>query len=130
MAEMSRSAHTYGDSGEAEGRFRSKGSSGEIRDSPISDTMVELHTPVAPDGGWGWMVAIGYLIINILIGMSVVSHALIYLQVIQRFQTTAAEAAWTGAIYLSAVTLIGKNTSIFPHSFLEFKKQPDNFCEI
>ena len=56
---------------------------------------------VVPDGGWGWMVVLGSFLMHVLLGGLSRSYGLIYIQLRQMFNSTAAITAWVGGMFVA-----------------------------
>jgi len=53
---------------------------------------------VAPDGGWGWWVLFGSIVVNILIPGTVKSFGVLFIEFIEAFDTSPSAAAWIPAL--------------------------------
>ncbi len=68
----------------------------------VAPPMTKAEAPsVVPDGGWGWMVVLGSFILHILLGGLSRSYGLIYLQLREKFNSTAAITAWVGGMFVA-----------------------------
>ena len=67
---------------------------------------------IAPDGGYGWLVLLGSIIVNILIPGTVKSFGILFVEFIEVFDATPSAAAWIPALsyflYSSTGTCIHK----------------------
>lgn len=65
--------------------------------------LVVANTPArtvrVPDGGWGWMVVIGAGINSLLFGGLLHTIGIVYLQIREKYQVSAACAVWVGGLY-------------------------------
>lgn len=50
----------------------------------------------APDGGWGWMCVVGCALMQFLVVGFSRSYGLIYMQLREQFDSSAALTAWVG----------------------------------
>lgn len=53
---------------------------------------------VVPDGGWGWMVLFGSILVNILIPGTVKSFGILFVEFLEVFDATPAAALWIPAL--------------------------------
>lgn len=60
-----------------------------------------------PDGGWGWMVLLGTVIVNTLIPGLIKSFGVFFVEFITVFQATPSSVAWIPALTFSLYNLLG-----------------------
>lgn len=65
-------------------------------------------TWVPPDGGFGWMVLMGSLIVNILIPGMVKSYGVLFIEFLEVFEASPASAAWIPALSYWLYSSMGK----------------------
>lgn len=53
---------------------------------------------VPPDGGWGWLVLWGSMLVNILIPGTIKSFGVLFVEFVEAFDATPATAAWIPAL--------------------------------
>lgn len=53
---------------------------------------------VPPDGGWGWLVLFGSTLVNILVPGTVKSFGVLFVEFLEVFEASPAEAAWIPAL--------------------------------
>lgn len=53
---------------------------------------------VPPDGGWGWLVLLGSTLVNILVPGTVKSFGVLFVEFLEVFEASTAEAAWIPAL--------------------------------
>ncbi|XP_063446668.1 monocarboxylate transporter 12-like [Mytilus trossulus] len=63
------------------------------------------HDVQAPDGGWGWIVVVGAVIIHLLIGGAVNTFGVLYVELLELFHENASKTAWVGSV-ANAMALI------------------------
>jgi hypothetical protein len=51
------------------------------------------------DGGWGWVVTFAYFLIAFFVGSANTTFAIVYVILVERFDSSAAHTAWTQALY-------------------------------
>lgn len=68
---------------------------------------------VVPDGGWGWLVLFGAMLVNILIpGGAIKSFGILFVEFIEAMPgTTPTQASWIPAICYFLYSSLGKNIS-------------------
>lgn len=59
-------------------------------DRPIT-TDTEAWELVPPDGGWGWLVLAGSMLVNILIPGTIKSFGVLFVEFMEAFETTPAQ---------------------------------------
>ena len=64
--------------------------------------------PKPPDGGWGWMVVVGSFIVHFIMGGLATSYGLLYIELLEKFQSPAALTAWVGSIMISVGFVLSK----------------------
>ncbi|XP_063444117.1 monocarboxylate transporter 12-like [Mytilus trossulus] len=52
----------------------------------------------APDGGWGWIVLVGAVLLNLLIGGAVTTFGVLYVELLDLFHQNASKTAWVGSV--------------------------------
>lgn len=61
-------------------------------DKPIT-TDTEAWDLVPPDGGWGWLVLAGSMLVNILIPGTIKSFGVLFVEFVEAFETTPAQVS-------------------------------------
>lgn len=72
------------------------------------ETHPEAFVPVAPDGGWSWMVLLGSFSCSIIIDGITFSVGLLLADLADRFKTTKAKVALVGSLFLGCYQVIGE----------------------
>lgn len=70
---------------------------------------------VPPDGGWGWLVLFGSMLVNILVPGTIKSFGVLFVEFIEAFEATPATAAWIPALCYFLYSSLGngyKNISL------------------
>ena len=60
-----------------------------------------------PDGGWGWMVVLGSLVINIIYDGCSYSFGILFTNLLDDFEDTKSNTAWIGSLFFSVPLLCG-----------------------
>lgn len=58
----------------------------------------DKYEMVPPDGGWGWFVLFGSMLINILVPGTIKSFGVLFVEFQEAFQSSPAESAWIPAL--------------------------------
>lgn len=67
---------------------------------------------VPPDGGWGWLVLLGSMLVNILIPGTIKSFGVLFVEFIEAFDASPAAAAWIPALCYFLYSSLGPLSSI------------------
>ena len=71
--------------------------------------MVKNHTKlVPPDGGWGWAVLFGAVMINMFLPGTVKSFGVLFVEFLKVFEITPTEASWIPALCFFFYNSLGK----------------------
>lgn len=62
------------------------------------DNNNDKYEMVPPDGGWGWFVLFGSMLINILVPGTIKSFGVLFVEFQEAFQSSPAESAWIPAL--------------------------------
>lgn len=65
-----------------------------------------------PDGGWGWMVLLGTVIVNTLIPGLIKSFGVLYVEILTVFNATPSAVAWIPALTFALYNLLGPVASV------------------
>lgn len=65
---------------------------------------------VPPDGGWGWLVLAGSMMVNILIPGTIKSFGVLFVEFLDVFKASPATAAWIPALCYFLYSSLGKKT--------------------
>lgn len=77
--------------------------------STTSDYEGEQHYKlVPPDGGWGWLVLAGSMMVNILVPGTVKSFGVLFVEFLEVFDASPAAAAWIPALCYFLYSSLGK----------------------
>lgn len=63
---------------------------------------------VPPDGGWGWLVLAGSVLVNILVPGTVKSFGVLFVEFLEVFNATPAAAAWIPALCYFLYSSLGQ----------------------
>ena len=66
--------------------------------------------PHAPDGGWGWVVCFGSFMLQALTIGITYTFGIIFVELLEYFDTTEAEASWIGSIQPCLLYFTGEFT--------------------
>ncbi|CAG9855421.1 unnamed protein product [Phyllotreta striolata] len=67
---------------------------------------------VPPDGGWGWLVLFGATMVNILVPGTIKSFGVLFVEFIEAFESSPAEAMWIPALCYFLYSSLGPLSSI------------------
>lgn len=67
---------------------------------------------VPPDGGWGWLVLAGSMLVNILVPGTIKSFGVLFVEFLEAFQATPSAAAWIPALCYFLYSSLGPLSSI------------------
>lgn len=65
-----------------------------------------------PDGGWGWLVLAGSMLVNILVPGTVKSFGVLFVEFMEAFEASPSSAAWIPALCYFLYSSLGKRTRI------------------
>ncbi|XP_073981886.1 solute carrier family 16 member hermes isoform X2 [Rhodnius prolixus] len=77
----------------------------------------EEWVKVPPDGGWGWLVLGGTLLINMLIPGTIKSFGVLFVEFLEVFETTPVAASWIPALCYFLYCSIGPLTTYLSIKF-------------
>lgn len=63
---------------------------------------------VPPDGGWGWLVLGGSMLVNILVPGTVKSFGVLFVEFLEAFDASPATAAWIPALCYFLYSSLGE----------------------
>ncbi|XP_058057632.1 uncharacterized protein LOC131208768 [Anopheles bellator] len=89
--------------------YRSPADNGDPEDPDDDDGEYEL---VPPDGGWGWLVLAGSMLVNILVPGTIKSFGVLFVEFLEAFQATPSAAAWIPALCYFLYSSLGPLSSI------------------
>lgn len=69
----------------------------------------DKYEMVPPDGGWGWLILLGSMLINILVPGTIKSFGVLFVEFLEAFQATPSAAAWIPALCYFLYSSLGKN---------------------
>lgn len=67
---------------------------------------------VPPDGGWGWLILAGSMLVNILVPGTVKSFGVLFVEFLEAFDASPAKAAWIPALCYFLYSSLGPLSSI------------------
>ncbi|XP_044741743.1 uncharacterized protein LOC123302738 [Chrysoperla carnea] len=67
---------------------------------------------VPPDGGWGWLILLGSMMVNILVPGTVKSFGVLFVEFLEVFEASPAAAAWIPALCYFLYSSLGPLSSI------------------
>lgn len=67
---------------------------------------------VPPDGGWGWLILFGSMLVNILVPGTVKSFGVLFVEFLEVFEASATAAAWIPALCYFLYSSLGPLSSI------------------
>ena len=66
-----------------------------------------LREPVAPDGGWGWMVLVASFLSSLIVSGVSFAFGIFYLQFLLHFQENKGKTAWIGSVLNGTYQIMG-----------------------
>lgn len=66
---------------------------------------------VPPDGGWGWLVLGGSMLVNLLVPGTVKSFGVLFVEFLEAFDASPSAAAWIPALCYFLYSSLGKCSS-------------------
>ncbi|XP_055716783.1 monocarboxylate transporter 12 isoform X2 [Phlebotomus papatasi] len=81
----------------------------KMTESAMENAEYEL---VPPDGGWGWLVLAGSMLVNILIPGTIKSFGVLFVEFLETFNASPATAAWIPALCYFLYSSLGPVSSI------------------
>ncbi|XP_066591120.1 monocarboxylate transporter 13 [Prorops nasuta] len=76
------------------------------------NNVVNQEDLVPPDGGWGWLVLLAAVAVNFLIPGTIKSFGVLFVEFIEVFKATNAEAAWIPALCYFLYSSLGPLSSV------------------
>lgn len=80
--------------------------------SIVTDSDGKMWKMVPPDGGWGWLILVGAMLVNILIPGTVKTFGVLLVDFTEAFEATPAEVAWIPALCYFLYSSLGPLSSI------------------
>uniref|UniRef100_A0A182QCE3 Major facilitator superfamily (MFS) profile domain-containing protein n=1 Tax=Anopheles farauti TaxID=69004 RepID=A0A182QCE3_9DIPT len=81
-------------------------------DDPEDGTTEDDYELVPPDGGWGWLVLLGSMLVNILVPGTIKSFGVLFVEFLEAFQASPSSAAWIPALCYFLYSSLGPLSSI------------------
>lgn len=67
---------------------------------------------VPPDGGWGWLILAGSMLVNLLVPGTVKSFGVLFVEFLEAFDASPATAAWIPALCYFLYSSLGKSLQL------------------
>lgn len=67
---------------------------------------------VPPDGGWGWLILFGSMLVNILVPGTIKSFGVLFVEFLDSFEASPSAAAWIPALCYFLYSSLGKCYSL------------------
>ncbi|XP_069122515.1 monocarboxylate transporter 13-like [Argopecten irradians] len=92
---------------------------GEETECDVGDESIVLDEDInpAPDGGYGWLVVLGSMLVHLIIGGFERSSGILYLKLIEKFQQSAVATAWVLSLSAGLRLSLGPLSSIMSNRF-------------
>ena len=71
-----------------------------------------LDEPIAPDGGWGWVILFASFLSAVIVDGVCFSFGIFYLEFLSYYQENKGKTAWIGSVLNGTYMIMGKWTSI------------------
>lgn len=83
-------------------------------EKPVKNTVQQIEDDkdwelVPPDGGWGWLVLAGSMLVNLLVPGTVKSFGVLFVEFLEAFDATPSSAAWIPALCYFLYSSLGMN---------------------
>jgi hypothetical protein len=72
------------------------------------DALPEPETPVAPDGGWGWIVVLASFFISVIVDGICYTFGVIKPALEEHFETSSSTTAWAGSTLAGVYLIVGQ----------------------
>ena len=63
--------------------------------------------PVAPDGGWGWVIMVVCLFSCCIVGFGYATFAVLYVPLVEHFEAEHGFTGWIGSMYAFTGNFLG-----------------------
>ena len=80
----------------------------KISDVDTACNVIEDEIDVEPDGGWGWFVAFGAFVINLIVDGLVYTFGLFFIELYEYYDESKSLTAWVGSVALGILLFSGK----------------------
>lgn len=77
-----------------------------------------------PDGGWGWLVLAGSMLVNILVPGTIKSFGVLFVEFMEAFKASNTSAAWIPALCYFLYSSLGKKSVQWSVNGLKLESQP------
>uniref|UniRef100_A0A2M4A2W5 Putative monocarboxylate transporter n=1 Tax=Anopheles triannulatus TaxID=58253 RepID=A0A2M4A2W5_9DIPT len=92
--------------------FRAPEEGARDPENPNDDDDGGEYELVPPDGGWGWLVLAGSMLVNILVPGTIKSFGVLFVEFLEAFQASPSSAAWIPALCYFLYSSLGPLSSI------------------
>lgn len=79
---------------------------------PVEEEDDDDYEMVPPDGGWGWLVLAGSMLVNILVPGTIKSFGVLFVEFLEAFKASPSAAAWIPALCYFLYSSLGPLSSI------------------
>ena len=80
----------------------------KISDVDTACNGIEDEIDAEPDGGWGWFVAFGAFVINLIVDGLVYTFGLFFIDLYEYYDESKSLTAWVGSVALGILLFSGK----------------------
>lgn len=88
---------------------------------PEDELLVSIQnyqrTEWTPDGGWGWMVVIGGIIVHVYVGGFMKASGVMYIKLKEHFNQSAVATAWVFSLFTTFLLMMGPVASALCNRF-------------
>ena len=67
-------------------------------DPELAKPMDDLDIPVPPDGGWGWVVVVASLFVNIIVDGVCFSFGIMFVELLEYYGESKGKTMWIGSL--------------------------------
>ena len=73
----------------------------------------ELDEPMAPDGGWGWVILFASFMSSVIVDGVCFAFGIFYLEFLDYFGESKSKTAWIGSVLNGTYMIMGKLSILY-----------------